>query len=1579
VTDPNPILIGYLAQMIKGIYLWSLALAMAFFLSSCGDNDSTDTVVSLRIDPPTSTIAVGATTSLTVNAVLADGQTLDITPRINWSSDKPLVATVAGGIVTGVGQGTATVTAGFGALTATSQVTVTSSTVTLTGIAITPAMLILPRGISQALVATGTYSDLTTKDVTPLVTWTSADAAIVTVLSSGPEVGKVSAVEVGSTDVTATLEGISATSRIEVTSATVTAIAVTPPSESIARGVSLALNATATFSDNTTQDVTTQATWTSSDATVVSVGAPGNVRGEKEGTATITASLSGQSGTSVITVTAATLSNLQITPDAPTVAKGRTLAFTATGVFSDGSNQDLTPQVTWASATASIAGIDVTGLATATAPGTSVISATFGAISASTIMTVTNAELVSIVIEPNNPSVARGSQQSFTARGTFSDAGNQDITDQVLWTSSDPNIATISNADGSHGLASSSNVGTSTIAAALGNVSANTTLTVTAATLVSISVTPSNSSVALGQSQQFVAIGTFTDGTTQDISATATWGSSALTVATVSNAAGSQGLVNTASVGTSIISASDGAITGNTLLTVTAANLVRIDVEPSNATIAKGLSQQYTATGVFTDGTSQDLTTQVTWTSSVASVASISNAAGQIGRASTTAVGTTVVKATKDAISGTTNLTVTAATLVSIEVSPASAAVAVGLRAQYAATGTFTDGTTSDITSQVTWASASISVANVSNTAGTKGLATGIAVGTSNISATFGTVTGTALLNVTQATLQSIAVTPAPLPLLPAGLTLQYTAIGTFSDGTNQDLTTQVAWSTSVPARLSISNVAGTQGLAKALSNTGFIDVKAQLGAIVGTSQVRLTSAAVVSIAVTPSNTIAAKGTVRPFIAVATFTDASTREVTGQATWSTTSTAIAVVSNVVGTKGVATAAGVGTTAVRAQFGAVIGTTNFTVTAATLVSIQVTPTTPSIANGVNLQFTATGTYTDGSTQDITTQVTWTTSNAQVAGVSNAAGAEGLANTLSAGTTTIVATVSTLSGSTTLTVTAATITAIQVTPATPAVAVGLKQQFVATAVYSDSSTADVSSQVTWNSATLATATISNAAGSNGLASTVAVGTATISAQLGALTGSTTLTVTAATLTSIDVNPVEQTIAAGVSEQYLAVGTFSDGSTQDITTQATWLSTLPNVASASNATGEQGLVRALTPGSTQIRATIGAISGSAALTVGNATLLSIGVTPANSTIAAGSLLQYAATGTFSDGSTQDITEQVGWASSTPTNATVSSAVGSKGLAKALAIGSTNISATLGLVVGSTSLTVTSATLTSIQVTPANTVVGRGLTRRMVATGTFSDGSTQLLTSQVAWSSSNLAFVTVSNAAGTEGLASAVGFGTATITATFGALQGSTTLRVTAASLVSIAIAPLTPSLAKGTTRQFSATGTYSDGNVIDITSNVTWGSTRAAVASISNGSPGRGVATGLTIGTTTIRAGLSPAIATTVLTVTAATVTSIAIAPANQTIDAGNSSQYTAVATFSDSSVQDVTGQVTWATSNASVATVSNATGSAGLATANQPGTCTIIAAIGAVNGSTLLTVQPGQFLRIRSEAPRSLLLR
>src|SRR4029077_5876087 len=81
--------------------------------------------------------------------------------------------------------------------------------------------------------------------------------------------------------------------------------------------------------------------------------------------------------------------------------------------------------------------------------------------------------------------------------------------------------------------------------------------------------------------------------------------------------------------------------------------------------------------------------------------------------------------------------------------------------------------------------------------------------------------------------------------------------------------------------------------------------------------------------------------------------------------------------------------------------------------------------------------------------------------------------------------------------TLTVTPATLVSIQVTPPTPSVAKGLTQQFIATGLYTDNSTQDLTSMVTWASDTASVATISNAAGSNGLATSAGVGTANITA--------------------------------------------------------------------------------------------------------------------------------------------------------------------------------------------------------------------------------------------------------------------------------------------------------------------------------------------------------------------------------------------------------------------------------------------------------------------------------------------------
>ena len=158
------------------------------------------------------------------------------------------------------------------------------------------------------------------------------------------------------------------------------------------------------------------------------------------------------------------------------------------------------------------------------------------------------------------------------------------------------------------------------------------------------------------------------------------------------------------------------------------------------------------------------------------------------------------------------------------------------------------------------------------------------------------------------------------------------------------------------------------------------------------------------------------------------------------------------------------------------------------------------------------------------------------------------------------------------------------------------------------------------------------------------------------------------------------------------------------------------------------------------------------------------------------------------------------------------MSNAAGSNGLATTAGVGSTTVSATSGGVTGSTTLTVTDATLVSIEVSPAAPSIANGLTQQFTATGHL-HATTRRRTSRrrSPGRSSDSAVATVSNAAGSNGLATTAGVGSTTVSATSGAVTGSTTLTVTDATLVSIEVTPATPSIANGSTQQFTATGIY------------------------------------------------------------------------------------------------------------------------------------------------------------------------
>lgn len=779
------------------------------------------------------------------------------------------------------------------------QAAQTNVVVTLTALAITPSAGSSAAGTATQLTATGTFSDGSKSDISTQVAWTSSSTAIANVNSQG----MLSAFVPGSVTISASLSGVSASTTFTVTAPVLVDIEITPPAPNLANGRTLQLVATGVFSDNSTQNVTTQVTWSSSTGTVASIGSTGIVSAAGVGTTTITAAGGLVTGTLVVTVTAAALTSIQVTPATPSIAKGLSQQFTATGIFSDNSTQNLTTQVTWKSTSTSIATVSPSsGVATGTGLGSTAISATIGTLSGNTAITVTPSILESIQVTPATPSYAKGLSAQLAATGIFSDNSTQDLTAQVVWASTNTAAATVSNATGTQGTLQTTGVGATTLSATLNAISGSTLVTVTPAQLLSIQVTPPASSIAKGLTQQFTATGIYTDNTTQNLTTTALWSSSNTATSTISNATGSQGAAFAAGVGATTITATSGTISGNAPFAVTPAVVVSIQVTPANPSVAKGLPQQFTATGTFTDNSARDVTAMSTWASSATSVATISNASGSQGLASTTGIGTTTISGAIGAVTGSTMLTVTKALLVSIQVGPGNPSIAFGLTQQFTATGTYTDSSTLDLTTMVTWMSGTPSVATISNAAGGNGLATTVSTGSSLITATLGAISGSTTLTVNTAALVSIAVTPLT-PSIAKGLTQQFTAIGTYTNSTTQDLTGSALWISGSTSVASISNAAGSQGRAFGAGIGTSAITAMSAGITSNAATLTVSPATLVSIAVTPTGADIAIGGTQQFSATGTLTDSNTMDLTSSASWSSSTAAISIVSGGLATAG----------------------------------------------------------------------------------------------------------------------------------------------------------------------------------------------------------------------------------------------------------------------------------------------------------------------------------------------------------------------------------------------------------------------------------------------------------------------------------------------------------------------------------------------------------------------------------------------------------------------------------------------------------------------------------------------------
>jgi uncharacterized protein YjdB len=604
-----------------------------------------------------------------------------------------------------------------------------------------------------------------------------------------------------------------------------TGVTISPGSVSLAINSSQALSAAGIYSDNTSRTLDGQVAWSSTDDATASVSDTGVVTANSAGTAEVVATSGSISQRIPVTVSPATLQSLSVSSAASQVPAGLSTRFSASGLYSDGTQQNLTDQVAWSVSDQTRATIDVsTGLLTGLQAGSVTVTATKESLSGSLSFTVSEATLQSLQATPATLVLAKGTSQRVTLTGIFSDNSNQNVSDQISWSSSAESIANVSDSS----LVTALLEGSATLTASLAGTQIDLPVTVTSAELVSLSLTPVNKTLPLGRSQQYVAQGTYSDGSVQGVSDEVTWFSSNQEAVVIGNSDTAKGRADTLDPGSTTVSAVLGEVQQSTTLTVTDAQLSSIELNPVNQTVAKGSDATIRAFGQYSDGTRLDITSLINWNTKGSGLIDLSSAAN--GTIKTLNQGEALVTAELDGVTSLASIRVTDAALSTIAIESASTALADGTSLQLIARGLYSDGSTQDMTDQVTWESGDISVLTVSNSMNSVGSITGQSPGQTNITATLENTTGQETFTVTDAVLSSLLIT-SPESSLNVNASVQANAQATYTDASSQDVTGQVNWSSNSVSIASVDNTVGSKGQISALS-VGDAQITASLNGI---------------------------------------------------------------------------------------------------------------------------------------------------------------------------------------------------------------------------------------------------------------------------------------------------------------------------------------------------------------------------------------------------------------------------------------------------------------------------------------------------------------------------------------------------------------------------------------------------------------------------------------------------------------------------------------------------------------------------------------------------------------------------
>ena len=1365
---------------------------------------------SLVISPSNGKFPVGKMGVYRAAAYFSDGSVIDVTREVSWQvADETIGSIVGSGIFAGdsiaLSPGKTSVSATLFSVSDSTNVEVTAAEIK--AISLSPQDATTPVGTAINYQAYAFYSDGSKREITQFGAWSSSEPSVAAIDFVGAKSGQATAFTVGTTDIAISFDGITKSTSLTVSNAVVTKLQISPLDPSVPVGIEGQFTAIAYYSDKTTADVTTMTNWLVDDYTVAAVVPTGDFSGYakalSQGTTQLTASYKGQSSSTIITVSPAVLESLSLSPAQITIPVGTTQQYQLFGVFSDGTNHDLTLFASYQSSKPKIASIDASALASAHVNSTSsvTITAAYNGMQTTASLSVAAGILEYITLEPADQTIAVGHKGRLEARAFYTGGMNKDITELATWSVDDGDIASVDNTQADAGSVLGISEGIVTVTASFAGEQAAGITTVTAAILESVTISPTSTTIAAGLTQQYQLFAIFSDSTSREVTLVSDWQSADPTGVSID----SNGLATTYQEWQTVITGSYQGLSASSGLTITGAVPSTLQITPANPSKPLGTVGNFVAMLYYTDGYAANVTNSATWLSSETDTVKISASGSTAGLASAEKIGISEIKVKYSGLTATTTATVTAAVLTDIYINPVNNSIDIGDKVSYQAICTYTDGSFQNLPSNGIWQSSNTDVATIQITGVTTAWAIGVDGGSTTITAQAGDiVSNIAVLTVAPkggipVVITSIQITPATANVAVGGQE-QLTAIAHYSNESTADITSQATWLSDNTAVVSIITTGDNAGLAHALA-TGAANITAVLNNVISnTASITVTGKTLDNVQITPNNKSYKVGNTAQYFVHAIYDDYTSKDVTAVSQIQSKNLAIATFDE----NNLMTAVGVGDGELSATYQGMISEREFlhiSAPAPTPPTLEISPASIEVPQGTIDRYTATLHYADGTNKNVTSQALWSSDNTNIVNIMPTGDDAGFAQATSSGSTTINASFEGVNSNTAeVTVLAKELLSVEIVIADNAsFPEGTTKHYSAFATYSDESVVEITRDATWksdNASTVVTA--------KGFVYGVNIGGTNINISFQGKSDSQAVTVTDAVATSLTITPSYHEMAVHSTVDYTVVATLSDGTTENVTKDV--LKSASGTAELAIIYQEDSLVKVegITSGNAVVQANYQSLSATAKIVILPATLSSITITPLDETISLGSTLQYQARAQYSDGSEVDITKEASWLSTELSIAAIDNNIFT-GLASGISTGTTTIQATFNGFSASTSLTIDASCgaekPASIYIHPENAIISLNTEMQYTLYGLWSNGCIAQLTQNNAanWSSSDNKIVSIGKK---DGIALAKKVGATTINADYQNLTAiPVNVTVTNEEVLSVSIQPAPSAiLAKG-----------------------------------------------------------------------------------------------------------------------------------------------------------------------------------